>query len=493
MGYLPNPSTTTESCESATVLQLLCSDMFHATVSIFIDMVALIVSRTVALLVTRYWLGITPQRLDTFPYTLLFALFVAVIMLAFDGYRSGEFRRPELELERVFKALLVAFSTMLSVEVLLLHDIPQSRYATVLWYVFALILVLTGRFCLRVFYAQLRRVGHARKRSVLIGTPSGLKSFEQHMAIQRHHGYEILAALPVVIDSQHGSAHISGLSGREAVECWSETVRSVKAEVVVVNLDAWPTSNLHVIDIVHTCKKIGIKVELYSSLFHASEFGFDIDNGSGCLRIRTRRDWYVQLQFACKAIIDILIGLVGSVVVLLIAPFIWMLLKLEDGGSLFYHSEYLGCDGKVHYYLKFRTMVEGADTILKNNPELQQRFAVKQKLKDDPRILKCGRLLRQFSIDEFPQFLNILKGELTFVGPRTIRLSEAERYGSFLTRRLSKKPGLTGYWQVMGRQTTTYEERILMDMYYVDNWSIWLDIVIIGKTISMFLSQVGAY
>jgi len=169
------------------------------------------------------------------------------------------------------------------------------------------------------------------------------------------------------------------------------------------------------------------------------------------------------------------------------------LLKMEDGGPLFYHSEYVGSDGKVHHYLKFRTMIRDADAFLENNPELRQRFAEKQKLEADPRVLRIGRLMRRFSIDEFPQFLNILTGQLTFVGPRTVRLSESVRYGAYLGKLLTVKPGLSGYWQVMGRQTTTYDERIRMDMFYIDHWSIWLDLVIIGKTFRMFFSQVGAY
>jgi lipopolysaccharide/colanic/teichoic acid biosynthesis glycosyltransferase len=123
---------------------------------------------------------------------------------------------------------------------------------------------------------------------------------------------------------------------------------------------------------------------------------------------------------------------------------------------------------------------------------MQRRFAENHKLSEDPRILKVGHTLRKFSIDEFPQFFSVLTGQLTFVGPRVIAFAETERYGKLMEKRLMVKPGLTGYWQVNGRQATSYEDRIAMDMFYIDHWSIWLDLVIIGKTICGFLSQEGA-
>lgn len=492
-GYLRNPGTTIQGYVSALVLPLFSSKTVQTVLPLCADIAALFVARSIALFFARHWLGVAPRRLDTSPYTLLFTLFVAGIMYLFDGYRTGVLRRPEQELERTFKALAVAFAAMFSAEVLLVKGVPQSRYGTALWYVFGLILVLTGRIILRALYARLHKRGHALRRSVVIGSPRGLQDFEQHLAIQRYRGYDILAMIPEVVGSHDGSAQELSLPGHGEIEHWRETVRRLRAEVVVVNMVEWPTSNSLVLDIVRGCNELGVEVELCSMLFHTNSLNFEIDNCSGCLRIRPSPRWSMQMQRVIKTLLDFLIGIVGSAVTLLILPVIWVLLKLEDGGSLFYHSEYLGCDGKIHYYLKFRTMVRDADAVMQNDPELQQRFAEKQKLRNDPRTLKIGRLLRKFSIDEFPQFLNILNGQLTFVGPRTIRLSEAERFGPFLAKRLTVKPGLTGYWQVNGRQTTTYEERILMDLFYIDHWSIWLDIIIIGKTFRKFFAQEGAY
>jgi lipopolysaccharide/colanic/teichoic acid biosynthesis glycosyltransferase len=170
-----------------------------------------------------------------------------------------------------------------------------------------------------------------------------------------------------------------------------------------------------------------------------------------------------------------------------------VLVNLEERGPLFYRSAYLEQDGSMRYYLKFRTMHVDADRILETDETLRTRFREQQKLIDDPRVTRIGRFLRRSSIDEFPQFFSVLKGDLTFVGPRTIRQEEAPRYGPLLEKLLTVKPGVTGFWQVMGRQTTTYQERVHMDMFYVEHWSIWLDLVIIGKTFWKVVKAEGAY
>jgi lipopolysaccharide/colanic/teichoic acid biosynthesis glycosyltransferase len=178
---------------------------------------------------------------------------------------------------------------------------------------------------------------------------------------------------------------------------------------------------------------------------------------------------------------------------LLLTPIVALLLKCEDGGPVFYRREFVDCDGQVRHYLKFRTMVRDADRVLQTDSRLKQRFDAQYKLEEDPRVLRIGRILRKYSVDEFPQFFSLLTGRLAFVGPRVISQEETFRYEDCLPRLLSVKPGITGYWQVMGRQTTTYEERIQMDMFYIEHWSIWLDVIIIGKTFWKVLRAEGAY
>jgi len=187
------------------------------------------------------------------------------------------------------------------------------------------------------------------------------------------------------------------------------------------------------------------------------------------------------------------VGLMGSVVSVLLTPIMGLLIQLEYGGPTFYRSIYLRPDKEDGYYLKFRTMRVDADEILTQNSDLRRRFEKQYKLTSDPRVTRIGGFLRKYSLDEFPSFFSILRGEISLVGPRTITRAQGKRYGPLLPKLLSVKPGLTGFWQVMGRQTTSYQEKVQLDMFYIDHWSIWLDLLIVFKTFWVVVRAEGAY
>ncbi|MGN1327681.1 MAG: sugar transferase [Clostridia bacterium] len=199
-----------------------------------------------------------------------------------------------------------------------------------------------------------------------------------------------------------------------------------------------------------------------------------------------------------KRIIDIIGATIGLIILIPITAIVYIARKAlkEDDGPLFYEHLRYGKNGKMFRMYKFRTMCVNADQkleeYLKENEEARKEFDEYQKLKDDPRITKLGKFLRKTSLDELPQMLNILKGELSFVGPRPVVEKEIERYGKYKEKFLSVKPGLTGYWQVNGRSNTTYEERMKMELYYVDNCSLWTDIKIFLKTFIAVFNKEGA-
>jgi len=162
-----------------------------------------------------------------------------------------------------------------------------------------------------------------------------------------------------------------------------------------------------------------------------------------------------------------------------------------------YGHKRLGLNGKYFKAYKFRSMVMDADkklqTVLEANPRLKEEWEATHKLKDDPRVTKIGRFLRRTSFDEFPQLLNILKGDMSLVGPRPVTDPELEKYGENARRVLTVKPGLTGLWQVSGRSDTGYAERVSYDLYYIQSWSAWLDLWILYRTPSVILKGKGAY
>lgn len=197
---------------------------------------------------------------------------------------------------------------------------------------------------------------------------------------------------------------------------------------------------------------------------------------------------------------DVLISITALVFLSPVFAVIAVLIKLEDGGRAIYSHERIGQGGQRFRLYKFRSMVENADEILFSDPNLYSQIrSGTHKLKDDPRITKIGRLIRKYSLDELPQFWNVLMGEMSFVGPRAYRPDELERYheehpenGKSLALILSVKPGITGLWQVTGRSTVTFDERIEIESSYVKKRCLLTDLGIMLKTPLAVLQAKGA-
>ena len=193
-----------------------------------------------------------------------------------------------------------------------------------------------------------------------------------------------------------------------------------------------------------------------------------------------------------KRYFDILISIFG-IIILIPVTFIIKIIYIinKDYNSIVYKQNRIGKNGKIIKVYKFRTMIPNAENY-KFTDKQKKEFLENYKLGNDPRITKIGNFLRKSSLDELPQFINILKGEMSLVGPRPVILEELEKYGNMKKIFLSLTPGLTGYWQVNGRSNTTYNERIKMELYYINNCSLLLDIKIILKTIVVVLKKEGA-
>ncbi len=198
-----------------------------------------------------------------------------------------------------------------------------------------------------------------------------------------------------------------------------------------------------------------------------------------------------------KRIFDITGSIIGLIIFSPLFLIISAIIKMGSSGPIFYKHERLGRGGKIFKVYKFRSMKPNADEILKEmlekDPTKREEFEKDFKLKDDPRITKIGKILRKTSLDEIPQFVNVLKGEMSLVGPRPIIIDESDKYGGSKYQRSIVKPGITGLWQINGRNDLDYSERAYLDIYYVENWSILLDIKIIFKTLGVFFKKNGAY
>lgn len=205
----------------------------------------------------------------------------------------------------------------------------------------------------------------------------------------------------------------------------------------------------------------------------------------------------LKVEKTLKRLLDILGGFCGLLVLIPLTIGVWIANKLsKDNGPIFYTQERIGQNGEIFKMYKYRSMVVGADEklnkYLEENEEARAEYKKYKKLKNDPRITKIGKILRKTSLDEFPQFINVLKGEMSLVGPRPYMPKEKEEINGFFKYITSCKPGITGLWQTRGRSNTTFTDRLTMDMEYYYNHTLKMDIKLICKTVENVIKKEGA-
>lgn len=227
--------------------------------------------------------------------------------------------------------------------------------------------------------------------------------------------------------------------------------------------------------------------------------GLEVDSmfNEKMMVLRLRNNLARRYNRAIKLAFDMVLTLVGTICISPILALLVVLIKLDSPGPAVFAHRRIGRRGKSFPCYKFRTMCVDADIKLKeylaSNPAARREWEAEFKLKDDPRVTKIGKFLRKTSLDELPQIFNVLKGEMSLVGPRPIVAEEIVKYGDYINDYYMVRPGITGMWQVNGRSDTTYDERVRMDSWYVRNWSVWLDIVMLFRTFKTVIGGKGAY
>lgn len=460
--------------------------------SLAADALALLVAHGAASALVQHFFEVPGGALNPRDYAAFYLPFLLAVLFLFERNQRPELRRPEKELELGVKGVSVGFLLLVCANFVVFKT-GFSRYLMVMWYLVTLVVLLGVRFGLRLVYGALWQRGIARKSTLLVGSAAKLFELQTLLSIQRYRGYELLGIVPAGGDPPEKFEH-NALPVLGTLDRWQDVARENRAEQVIVVLEeTTPEAHRLTSDILKQCLADGIDLQVYSDLFASREFNYELDEFSGFFRFFAAPHWSKKLQMAGKKMLDFAAGVVGGLITLLVLPVVALLIKIQDNGPVFYRREFVDCDGSIRYYLKFRTMYTNAQEILKKDPALKAKFEEKHKLVDDPRVTRVGRVLRKYSIDELPQFFSLLRGRLVLVGPRVISREEARLYGTDLPKLLSVKPGLTGFWQVMGRQLTTYQERIQMDMFYIDHWSIWLDLWIVAKTFWKVVRAEGAF
>ena len=411
---------------------------------------------------------------------IIYVLFILVVFYFNNSYGRLRDRRSEQELRSIVIGCSWGMFLVITLNFILFKNIVFSRYIIILGFLFSLSMIIFFRFGLRELLKHLWSFGLVQENVVIVGDAAkDIRWLLEHLHIQNHCGFNILGYF-----SQKPSRDLyNGLKYLGKYETLAEISRKQRIDKVFFAMLGY-SDHRHttLLSRLEECAGLKISAMVISHIFNDFNFSLTLDGYSNIFILDRKKPAYCRPFYSfVKRSMDI----IGSLLILLCSLPIWLIaiicIKIQDGGPIFFKHELVGKDGKFFHALKFRTMVLNAQEVLKNTPELWKEFSENYKLVNDPRVTWIGKWLRRSSMDELPQVINIIKGDMSLVGPRPVKVKELERYGEFKHERVKVRPGLTGFWQVSGRCNTSYEERIQMDKFYINKSSIWMDLVIILK------------
>jgi exopolysaccharide biosynthesis polyprenyl glycosylphosphotransferase len=236
-----------------------------------------------------------------------------------------------------------------------------------------------------------------------------------------------------------------------------------------------------------------VNVRMSSGLYEIVTTGLTVKEFAYVPLVGVNKVRLTGVDRAIKLVLDYGLAIPGTILISPLLLALAILVKLESSGPIFHRRRVMGVKGKQFDALKFRTMYLNGDEIIDHHPDLKKELEKNHKLKNDPRVTRLGAFLRKYSLDELPQLFNVLRNEMALVGPRMISPEEVRDYDRWGINLLTVKPGITGLWQVSGRSDISYDERVQLDMYYIRNWSIWLDLQLLIRTIPVVIYGKGAY
>jgi exopolysaccharide biosynthesis polyprenyl glycosylphosphotransferase len=442
------------------------------------------------------------------PYGALlpFVIPIRLIVLAnYDLYRlRGEFSILD-DLIRIFKA--AAVGSLLIVAVAFLYRgglefraFSYARSVFVLDFILAFFSLALVRIFFRAAQTLVRRRDLNLIPTLVVGRGPGAELFIREIRERPELGYRVIGVVengPLTSDvpeSYEGVPVITNLKGLP------DAIRESGANEVII-ADQQVGGNA-LFDVMMRCGQRGVEFRIAPSLFNVLPRKTEIDQIGALPMITLFRSPLSQVARIVKRTSDLLIATSASLILLPLALIVALLIKLDSKGPILYLQERVGMDGRVFLFYKFRTMKPQVDDAV--HREFQRRFIAGQpeanfgdedrpvyKLHADDRITRVGHWLRRTSLDEVPQLLNVLRGDMSIVGPRPPIAYEVEAYELWHRKRLDMKPGLTGLWQVSGRNRLPFEEMVRLDLYYIENWSLLLDVKIILRTIIVILKGEG--
>lgn len=355
----------------------------------------------------------------------------------------------------------------------------------------ALVVLLLGvTRALRVWTeAQLRARGIGTRNVLIIGAGEIGRAVMRTIFARPELGYRCVGFLDD--DPERGHTDIGRFSALGAVSALPQVLSQGGVDEVVITLP-W-SAQAKIREVLEICQAHGVRARVAPSLLQLNLSQVNVADFGGIPVLGPRENETRLLDRALKRALDLTLGSVFALLSLPVILVAAVAIRLESPGSPIYTQWRAGQNGKPFRLYKLRSMYQDADKLRDQLQALNEADGPLFKIRDDPRCTKVGRILRKLSIDELPQFWNVLRGEMSIVGPRPALLSEVEAYRDWHRERLRVKPGITGLWQISGRSELSFEEMVLLDVYYIENWSLSLDLKIILRTIPYVLSGRGAY
>jgi exopolysaccharide biosynthesis polyprenyl glycosylphosphotransferase len=351
-------------------------------------------------------------------------------------------------------------------------------------------LAATTRFLVRRLAYAARRHGYLMVPTLIIGAGEEGRLLAEQLLNWPTSGLNVLGFLDDT--ARPGLRVCRNLYALGPLDRLEELVRAYQVEELILATGGLSRESiLQVFQLYGTSPHVHLR--LSSGLFELLTTGLSLKETAYVPLIGVNRVRLSRTDAILKTLLEYSLTIVGLIVLSPLMAAIAVLIKLDSRGPIFYRRRVMGLNGRQFDALKFRTMRANGEAILDANPELLDVLATAHKIKDDPRITRIGFYLRRYSLDELPQLVNVLQGDMSLVGPRIISPPELKQYGQWAMNLLTVRPGLTGLWQVSGRSDVSYEERVRLDMFYIRNYSIWLDVQLIVQTIPVVLSGRGAY
>lgn len=471
---------------------------------IAIDLAVMLLSLTVSLVINGAAFDAIGDVMPFWLFLILFSL-IWLLCLAFAGTYHRHVMADGYELyAKIINASLLTIISYCSLAFIFKLALPRT--ALIIAPVIAFFLDIIARWQMRQALHRHRSKGSCKYRTVVIGSSDGINKALQTMRNCMNWGCEPVAVCPIeadpaskdayVVTSYTPDANIEGSSKLKVIPFNSAFPRICESlgvqEVYVADVLSRDSEMLHGLSL--AVESLGMELALAVSLADVSGHRLYLRNTTEQPVLLASLPQYTGAANVIKRLLDIIGSLCALIISSPILLGVAIAIKLDDGGPVFFSQTRIGLHGKPFKMYKFRSMVTNAEELKKKLAEetgQEDRFIFK--MKDDPRITKVGHFIRKTSLDEFPQFYNVLKGDMSLVGPRPALPEEVARYGSLYSARLLVKPGITGPWQVSGRSDLSQEQSEYLDVSYIENWSIAGDLAILAKTVMVIFTGCGSY